>query len=1420
MTQHSAEPRAWDGDAAFSPLQLLDALEYAVTAIDLDGRFVVWNRAAEQLFGYPADQMLGYAVLDVVPAIWPGFADIQEQLRAGASWSGITKIQRRDTSSLAVPTTHAPIYNADGDLVGITSLWAFEPRSMVPSPSAQLDWAGGESAHPIVEATLHNLVESAPDGILTIGSAGRIALANRRAEQMFGYAHGELLGQSVEVLVPKHLRATHLAHRAGYLASPRHRPMHTGLDLYGKRKDGSEFPVEINLSPLERAGELLTTVIVRDVTLRRAIEARANQFAEERMAWIEAEAARQAAERSVAHLTCLQAVIAALSGALTPTAVAEAMLQRGLPEIGAEAGALFARTEDGAALELLGVVGAGAALPMAERIELASAIPAAQVAQTGEPLWFAPFKVAGQRFPIYAGPGSNYQAGAELPLAIEGRVVGVLTMRFAQPRLFDQEDRAFLLAVAGQCAQALERARLYTAEQRARRAAEQAQQHLAARNAVAAVLAGATLVDAPPLVLEAACKHLGWDWGALWCVDPPAGILRCMAIWYPPAIDAAEFHALSQRMTFVPGAGLPGRIWASAAPLWITDLEYDDNFPRRPAAMRAGLRSALGLPIHSIGRIVGVIEFFCREARPPDHEMLATATAIASQVGQFFERRRAEEERLRLLDHLQSAHAEAEAERQRYLDLVHGLDAIVWEADAATFQFRFISQRAEEMLGYPTERWLAEPNFWAEHLVPEDREWVVQYCRASTNALEDHQFEYRFYTADGQIVWVRDIVHVVADEQGRPALLRGVMLNLTERKCAEEERARLYEANRAALAEVEIASARLGFLSEASAALVASLDEREIMHRLADLAVPALADCCFFDAVTPTGQIRRIAWKHADPQQQGFFDHVWRFAPPDGFENHPVARVLRRREAELVPHVDDLWMQQAALNPEHLAFMRSLGFHSLMTVPLIAADQIFGTLTFCYTPLSGRHHGPADQVLAQELARRAAQAVEHARLHAEARGARAQAEAAEQRARFLAEASALLATSLDYTTTLQSLAQLVVPRLADLCVVFFADTNSTIRRLAVAHIDPAQEARLRSLQTHAPIDLHGPHPAAQVIRTGQSTFNPEIAQATIDAEVQNDDEQRLAHTLIPASHIIVPMIARQQVLGAISFGMRESQRTYSLADLAMAEDLAHRAALATDNARLYQFAQDALQVRDSFLSIAAHELKTPLAALLGNTQLLKRRIQSGATINERHLRPVQVIADQASRLHKLILTLLDLSRIQTGQLVIEQVPVDLSTLVRRVVNEVQPTHEQHTIICTAPDQPLIVHGDALRLEQVVQNLIANAIKYSPDGGPVTVEVARQHTTVCVAVTDRGIGIPESELPQLFELFYRASNTADRFVSGMGIGLAVIKEIVTLHGGMVHVHSVEGSGSTFTVNLPLQEPQSARPSRRRRKPPMV
>ncbi len=235
-------------------------------------------------------------------------------------------------------------------------------------------------------------------------------------------------------------------------------------------------------------------------------------------------------------------------------------------------------------------------------------------------------------------------------------------------------------------------------------------------------------------------------------------------------------------------------------------------------------------------------------------------------------------------------------------------------------------------------------------------------------------------------------------------------------------------------------------------------------------------------------------------------------------------------------------------------------------------------------------------------------------------------------------------------------------------------------------------------------------------------------------------------------------------------------------------------------------AVQAVAARDAFLSLAAHELRTPLTALLGNAQLLRRRLDRQEPVGPREQRLASALTERAERMRRLIEQLLDVARLQGQGLALDLKDVDLRALVGQAVETVLHTDGDaaHPIRLAPAEEegPLLVSGDELRLEQALDNLLSNAIKYSPEGGRVTVRVSRQDTTARVAVTDEGIGIPLESLPRVFEQFYRAANVSPASIGGLGVGLYVVKEIVTRHGGTVDVASTEGAGSTFTLVLPL------------------
>ena len=401
---------------------------------------------------------------------------------------------------------------------------------------------------------------------------------------------------------------------------------------------------------------------------------------------------------------------------------------------------------------------------------------------------------------------------------------------------------------------------------------------------------------------------------------------------------------------------------------------------------------------------------------------------------------------------------------------------------------------------------------------------------------------------------------------------------------------------------------------------------------------------------------------------------------------------------------------------------------------------------------------------------------------------------------FLAEASRLLALSLDDTDTLARLARLVLPVLGDYCVIDVLDPLGEFVRVAVAHRTPAKLPLVERLRYYIPArneqSLQG-----VVLQSGEPLVLNDITEAAIEAGARDAEHAEIGLLLAPRACLVVPLVARNHLIGTMLLAA-EGQRRYTDTDVTLALDLAQRAGLAVDNAMLYQQAQEAIKVREQFLSIAAHELKTPLTSMLGYASVFSRRAHRSGALEERDARALATIIKQGERLNSMISALLDITRIQTGHLMIERHPLDLCAMLATLVEELAPTLDNHSIDVDCVSQTIPIMGDGLRLEQVYRNLFNNAVKYSPQGGVIRVGVSQQGDEAVVTVSDDGMGIPMVALPHLFDRFYRASNTDTQQISGIGIGLFVVKEIVTLHGGTVEVISREGVGSTFTVRLPV------------------
>jgi signal transduction histidine kinase/PAS domain-containing protein len=413
---------------------------------------------------------------------------------------------------------------------------------------------------------------------------------------------------------------------------------------------------------------------------------------------------------------------------------------------------------------------------------------------------------------------------------------------------------------------------------------------------------------------------------------------------------------------------------------------------------------------------------------------------------------------------------------------------------------------------------------------------------------------------------------------------------------------------------------------------------------------------------------------------------------------------------------------------------------------------------------------------------------------------------AEERLQLLLDASRVLSLHLeDLEEALPRVARLVVDHVATGCLVDLATPEGGLRRVTAAHRVAAHDARLKEA---LPGQDRGPaHPALQCFRTGEVCFLSRLDFKRCDAVSTSEAHRALVDSLSPTSVLSVPLRSRGRTLGVITLFTAEPQRTLVAADVTMAEELALRVSVALENARLYHDAQSAVRLRDEFLSVASHELKTPLTSLILQHNLIGKALETGDA-RERVTGRLDTARRQVHRLTALVDNLLDVSRMSLGKLSLERAEVDLVQLTRDAVERLEDVFAQARCpLDVELPRALPGHWDALRLDQVLVNLLTNAAKYGA-GHPVSVRAGEATDgEVWLEVRDRGIGIEAEALPRLFGRFERA--VSERHYGGLGLGLYISRQIVEALGGRIDVDTQPGRGSTFTLRLPRAEPAEDR-----------
>jgi PAS domain S-box-containing protein len=414
------------------------------------------------------------------------------------------------------------------------------------------------------------------------------------------------------------------------------------------------------------------------------------------------------------------------------------------------------------------------------------------------------------------------------------------------------------------------------------------------------------------------------------------------------------------------------------------------------------------------------------------------------------------------------------------------------------------------------------------------------------------------------------------------------------------------------------------------------------------------------------------------------------------------------------------------------------------------------------------------------------------------------AKRAEQGLRFLAAASALLGSSLDVEETLRVVVKIALPQLGDFAF-FDVMEGAEVRRLAVAHEDPAVDVLLASM-TWGRSERKDKNLCA--LSSGETGFHPQIGEAWMQDVAASREHLDVLRRLHLTSMITVPLRGRGEVLGSLTLCFGKSGRHHTEDDVTLAEELARRAGIAVVQARLYDearsavtAAEEASRVKDEFLATVSHELRTPLNAIVGWSSLLHLRSSDPFVA-----KGIDVIARNAKAQGKIIEDILDASRINTGQLRLELETADLASIVHDAIDVVRPSAVAKGIEIefTPPPEPCLLVADAARLQQVVWNLLSNAVKFTGEAGTIKTSIECGPSKLVLSVTDSGSGIEPEFLPHVFERFKQADGSSTRRVGGLGLGLAIVRQIVELHGGQARATSAgPGTGSTFTVTFPVR-----------------
>lgn len=621
--------------------------------------------------------------------------------------------------------------------------------------------------------------------------------------------------------------------------------------------------------------------------------------------------------------------------------------------------------------------------------------------------------------------------------------------------------------------------------------------------------------EVAPQVLKALCEGIGWDWGAIWQLDLAIQTLKPLTTWHREKGAAiVAFEEATRNLKFARGEGFAGRVWAERKPLWFENLQQA-GLTRAEEAARAEFRSGFAFPIIANGNVIGVLEAFAQQTQLQDPEVMETVRVVGIQIGLYVSR----QQNLRDVSRLAAIIQDSED-----AILSKDLNGIILDWNPA----------AERLYGYSRQEIVGQSV--AILFPPELKAQVPANLEHIANGESIRLHDTVRVRKNGTRVAVSATISPVRDEAGRVIGASTIARDISDRQVLERAQE---------------------FLARATHDLSASLNVETILATVAERAVPFLADWCAVHILTEDGMVRRLAFTHHDPQVVARITAREQEYALNENAKHLVSHVLRTGASEFFNEVPLSFLQEAARDDAHLKTLQQLGLRAYVCIPLQARGRILGTITLAMSD-SGRTFSPNDVELAQELVRHASLAADNAWLYQES-------QAAQARLKLVAEASIEVVSALDYETRMERLAQLVVPRFADWCVINLVERDGSIRLAALSHANPEMEATIREWAEQSPLAWDAPGGTPKVIRTGKAEWNAKLPPP--DDESEHDVSRKGLRT---HSYMIVPLIARGRTFGAISFVLADSARQYTIQDLLTGEEIARRAALALDNAAHYQ----------------------------------------------------------------------------------------------------------------------------------------------------------------------------------------------------------------------------------------------------------